>query len=125
MENRFYFVTDSLFDDESTILLTNAAIKPDFLNSQCIGKEFNCVGYAVRKIEMNDGKICTNCILFDEDGNSYSTISNGIATVVLTWIDCELNPSWEKPIRVRYGQEQKGKMQYYTLQAISSRKKSS
>lgn len=121
-ENKWYYVTDSMMDDESTILLTNAAITPDFLNYQCVGKRFECVGFAVRQLDIN-GDDCTNCILFDEDGNSYSTISKGIAKVVGTWIECELNPSWEKPITVEYGQEQKGTYRYYTLKAIPKKRR--
>ena len=57
-------------------------------------------------------------ILFDDSWNSYSTVSAGVAKIVKAWIDAEVEPSWEYPVRVRYERVQQGVYQYYTLKTV-------
>lgn len=121
MNNNWIKITDSIKDELG--LLVNAAGNPDFKNSGCLDKEFNCVGFAIRFITLEDGKECPNVILFDEDGNSYSTISAGVYKAICTFRDCGLEPSWEKPVRVRYLQVNAGSFRYYTLKVITNRAK--
>ena len=113
-------ITDSIKGELG--LLANAAGTPDFKNAGCIGKEFDCVGFAIRFITLDDGKECPNVILFDDDGNSYSTISAGVYKAICNWRDCGLEPSWEKPVRIRYEQVNAGAHRYYTIKVVTKRK---
>lgn len=103
---------------DAKMVLADALINPDFRNNECIGKEFWCIGFHTRVIEMDDGKECLGVILFDDSWNSYSTISAGVARIVTGWIDAEVEPSWEYPVRVKYERVQQGVYQYYTLKIV-------
>ena len=109
------FITDSLKDEK--LLVSTALIEPDFLNGQCVGKDLMMVGYLIRPVEVND-KILTGCILFDEDGMSYSTVSAGVAKIVQAWAQAGFEPSWEEPVHVRYDQVRKGTFSYYTVKKV-------
>ena len=103
--------------NDAKMVLADALINPDFKNNECIGKEFWCIGFHTRVVECN-GKQCLGVILFDDSWNSYSTISAGVAKIIKAWIDAEVEPSWEYPVRVRYERVQQGVYQYYTLKTV-------
>ena len=108
------FITESLQDRQSKILVSNAMVQPDFKNNEVLGKVFWCVGYVIRPVELDDG-IHTGVILFDDEGTSYSTISAGVAKIVCGWRDAKLEPTWEEPMKVWYEQKSKGQYRYYTV----------
>lgn len=120
--DQFDYITDSLQCEEDRLMVSTALIEPDFLNSACVGQEFDLVGYLIREVEVGD-KLMTGCILFDEDGQSYSTVSAGVAKVVKSWADVGFEPSWDKPVRVKYEQVRKGTYSYYTVRQVRGHKK--
>lgn len=122
----YTFITESMQGKNEKLLLASAAINPDFKNGDCIGKKIECVGYAVRPVDLydtdtNTKNTVTNCILFDTDGNSYSTISNGIAAVVCQWVKAGVEPTWEEPLWVEYVQKSKGTYRFYSLKPCKNR----
>lgn len=115
------FKTESLEDKASVAIVAQAMIAPDFKNRDCIGKSFWCVGYVIRDVALDDG-MHTGVILIDDEGQSYSTISAGVAKIVTSWKKAGLYPTWEEPIWVEYKEEQKGTYRYYTVK-MNPRKK--
>lgn len=107
--------------NDAKMVLADALINPDFKNNECIGKEFWCIGFHTRVVECG-GKQCLGVILFDDSWNSYSTVSAGVAKIVKAWIDAEVEPSWEYPVRVKYERVQQGVYQYYTLKTVKGMK---
>ncbi len=109
------FTTLSLDQQKMKLILQEAKLQPTFKNAECLGKSFQCIGFYTDYVELgyNDYKI--RCILFDEDLNSYSTISNGVAKIITGWIDLEVEPSFEDPVLLHYEQVRKGTMCYYTV----------
>lgn len=99
------------------MIVTQAKFQPDFLNATCLNHELNCVGYITDYVEVPNG-FKLRCILVDDEMNTYSTISAGVAKVVKTWIASGIIPSVEEPLRVRYEQERKGMNAYYTLKMV-------
>lgn len=115
------FKTESLEDKASTAIVAQAMVAPDFKNRDCIGKSFWCVGYVIRDVALDDG-MHTGIILIDDEGQSYSTISAGVAKIVTSWKKAGLYPSWEEPLWVEYKEESKGTYRYYTVK-MNPRKK--
>lgn len=109
------FTTLSLDEQKMKLILQEAKLQPTFKNAECIGRSFRCIGFYTDFIELgyNDFKI--RCILIDEDLNSYSTLSAGVAKIITGWIDLEVEPSWEDPVLLHYEQVRKGTMCYYTV----------
>lgn len=124
-EERLICITDDIATDDFKLLMVDAMLQPNFKNSEVIGEEFNCIGYMMRAIEIEneDGDIqkLTNCIFIDDEEQSYSTVSNGIARVVKTWAAIGLEPSIEHPIRIRFDQVQKGHYRYYTVKPVKEK----
>lgn len=120
-EDENVFKTESLEDKASTAIVAQAMIAPDFKNRDVIGKSFWCVGYVIRDVILEDGKH-TGVILIDDEGQSYSTISAGVAKIVTSWKKAGLFPTWEEPIWVEYKEESKGTYRYYTVK-MNPRKK--
>lgn len=108
------FKTESLEDKASTAIVAQAMVAPDFKNRDVIGKSFWCVGYVIRDVALDDG-MHTGIILIDDEGQSYSTISAGVAKIVTSWKKAGLYPSWEEPLWVEYKEESKGTYRYYTV----------
>ena len=115
------FKTESLEDKASTAIVAQAMVAPDFKNRECIGKAFWCVGYVIRDVALDDG-MHTGIILIDDEGQSYSTISAGVAKIVTSWKKAGLYPTWEEPLWVEYREESKGTYRYYTVK-MNPRKK--
>lgn len=115
------FKTESLEDKASTAIVAQAMVSPDFKNRDVIGKSFWCVGYVIRDVALDDG-MHTGIILIDDEGQSYSTISAGVAKIVTSWKKAGLYPSWEEPLWVEYKEESKGTYRYYTVK-MNPRKK--
>lgn len=115
------FKTESLEDKASTAIVAQAMVAPDFKNRDVIGKAFWCVGYVIRDVALDDG-MHTGIILIDDEGQSYSTISAGVAKIVTSWKKAELYPTWEEPLWVEYREESKGTYRYYTVK-MNPRKK--
>lgn len=115
------FKTESLEDKASTAIVAQAMVAPDFKNRDCIGKAFWCVGYVIRDVALDDG-MHTGIILIDDEGQSYSTISAGVAKIVTSWKKAGLYPTWEEPLWVEYKEESKGTYRYYTVK-MNPRKK--
>ena len=113
-EDEKVFKTESLEDKASTAIVAQAMIAPDFKNKNVIGKSFWCVGYVIRDVILEDGKH-TGVILIDDEGQSYSTISAGVAKIVTSWKKAGLFPTWEEPLWVEYKEESKGTYRYYTV----------
>lgn len=109
------FTSLSLDQQKMKLILQEARLQPTFKNAECIDKCFNCIGFYTDYVELgyNDFKI--RCILFDEDMNSYSTISAGVAKIITGWIDLEVEPSFEDPVLLHYEQVRKGTICYYTV----------
>lgn len=115
------FKTESLEDKASTAIVAQAMVAPDFKNRECIGRSFWCVGYVIRDVALDDG-MHTGVILIDDEGQSYSTISAGVAKIVTSWKKAGLYPTWEEPLWVEYKEESKGTYRYYTVK-MNPRKK--
>ena len=115
------FKTESLEDKASVAIVAQAMVAPDFKNRECIGKAFWCVGYVIRDVALDDG-MHTGIILIDDEGQSYSTISAGVAKIVTSWKKAGLYPTWEEPLWVEYKEESKGTYRYYTVK-MNPRKK--
>lgn len=112
------FMTESLKNDNKLkAVLAQGKLSPDFLNSECIGKDVNVIGYYTDFIEVPDG-IRMRVIMVDEDLQTYSTVSGGIAKIVKSWINSELYPTAEEPLHIKYEQIRKGNIQYYTVKLL-------
>lgn len=113
------YCTEDLHNDRGRQLaLSQGLLTPDFLNGQCIGSEFWCIGFYTDYVEVC-GDVKLRCILMDEAYQTYSTVSAGIAKVVKSWIDAGIIPTVDDPIYVQYLQQRNGMMQYYTLRIIN------
>lgn len=112
------YVTESLESGDGSIVLADGFLNPDFKNRECIGKEFWLIGYGCRIADMDDD--CLSCVLIDDDYNTYSTISNGVATVIAKWIDAGVKPGFDHKIRVRYEEGGYGMRKYYTLKWVKN-----
>lgn len=109
------FTTLSLDQQKMKLILQEAKLQPDFKNAECIGKSFQCIGFYTDYVEIGYDDFKIRCILFDEDMNSYSTVSAGVAKIITGWIDLEVEPSFEDPVHLHYEQVRKGTMCYYTV----------
>ena len=109
------FTTLSLDQQKMKLILQEAKLQPTYKNSECLDKCFNCIGFYTDYIELSYDDYKVRCILFDEDMNSYSTISAGVAKIITGWIDLEVEPSFEHPVLLHYEQIRKGNICYYTV----------
>lgn len=109
------FTTLSLDEKKMKLILQEARVQPTCKNSECIGKSFQCIGFYTDYIELGYADYKIRCILFDENLNSYSTLSAGVARIITGWIDLEVEPSFEDPVLLHYEQVRKGTMCYYTI----------
>lgn len=109
------FTTLSLDQQKMKLILQEAKLQPTYKNSECIGKSFQCIGFYTDYIELAYDDYKIRCILFDEDMNSYSTISAGVAKIITGWIDLEVEPSFEDPVLLHYEQVRKGTICFYTV----------
>lgn len=109
------FTTLSLDLQKMKLILQEAKLQPTYKNSECLGKCFNCIGFYTDYIELDYNDFKIRCILFDEDMNSYSTISAGVAKIITGWIDLQVEPSWKDPVLLHYEQVRKGNICYYTI----------
>ena len=109
------FTTLSLDQQKMKLILQEAKLQPTFKNAECLGKCFNCIGFFTDYVEIGYDDYKVRCILFDEDLNSYSTISAGVAKIITGWIDLEVEPSIENPVLLHYEQVRKGNICYYTI----------
>lgn len=113
------YCTEDLHNDKGRqMALAQGMISPDFLNGQCVGSEFNCIGYYTDYVEVF-GDVKLRCILMDDQYQTYSTVSAGVAKIVKSWISAGIIPSVDDPIYVQYLQQRNGMMQYYTLRIIN------
>ena len=109
------FTTLSLDEQKMKLILQEAKLQPTYKNAECIGKSFQCIGFYTDYIELGYDDFKVRCILFDQDLNSYSTLSAGVAKIITGWIDLEVEPSWEDPVLLHYEQVRKGTICYYTV----------
>lgn len=111
------FMTDSLKSTKFKAVIAQGKISPDYLNSGCIGKDVNIIGYYTDYIEVPDG-IRMRVIMVDEDLQTYSTVSGGIAKIVKSWIYNDIYPTIDEPLHIKYEQVRKGNIQYYTVKLL-------
>lgn len=109
------FTTLSLDQQKMKLILQEAKLQPTFKNAECIGRSFQCIGFYTDYVELGYDDYKIRCILFDEDMNSYSTLSAGVAKIITGWIDLEVEPSFEDPVLLHYEQVRKGTICYYTV----------
>ena len=113
------YVTESLKEGEGAIVLADAMLMPDFKNRECLGKEFWLIGYACKAVEVN-GDECLQVVLIGDDWTSYSTVSNGVATIITKWISAGVRPGFDHKIRVKYENVNLGRKSFYTLKWVKN-----
>ena len=110
MNENVIFETESV--REYPEIISTAMFSPDFKNNDLIGRTVDVVGYVLREVELYD-KTVTGVIFFDEDMNSYSTISTVISQQALEWSKLEKQPDFEKPWPIEFIEKQNGTHRSY------------
>lgn len=112
------FKTISLTNDiERKKALVSALTSPDYINSEMLNLTINCIGFYTDYTMCND-RILLRVILIDDKLKSYSTLSQGIARDICNWIDNDLEPTEDYPVKWQVVMKRKGAYGFYVLQEV-------